>query len=70
MNALIHYCQDRNLDQTEVMNALQDRGLISDNAVLMEEVAPKDCARAVEWLRIRAIRMLHSGNSGETTVIQ
>lgn len=41
----------RKLPIAEVLNALQDHGIISDLCVTAQDVAPEDEQRALEWLR-------------------
>jgi len=51
MNKLQDYIILHDLSETDVMNRLQDQGVISDLAVRAEDVADKDCDRALLWLR-------------------
>jgi hypothetical protein len=48
MNALQDYIQKNARNETELMNALQDHGIISDNCVTAEEVA--DTSKAIAFL--------------------
>ena len=36
--------------ETTAMNTLQDRGLISDNCVTLDDIAEADAKRAATWL--------------------
>ena len=38
------------ISETEAMNRLQDRGIISDNVIDIEHVAQADQSRAIQWL--------------------
>jgi len=38
------------ISETEAMNRLQDRGVISDNVIDIEHVAKADQIRAIQWL--------------------
>ena len=38
------------ISETEAMNRLQDRGIISDNVIDIENVAKADQIRAIQWL--------------------
>ena len=49
MNALQLYIRKMNLNECQVMNLLQDHGIISDNCVNAADVASEDCGRAVEF---------------------
>lgn len=50
MNALRDYIEAFRLDETAVLNLLQDHGIISDECVLAEEVG--DSGKAVSWLEL------------------
>jgi len=50
MNALRDYIEAFKLDETAVLNLLQDHGVISDECVLAEEVG--DAGKAVAWLEL------------------
>lgn len=51
MNSLTEFVIKYDMRPRMVMNILQDKGLVSDNAILLEDVAEKDCAKAIEHLR-------------------
>jgi len=38
------------ISEVEAMNRLQDRGIISDNVIDIENVAKADQIRAIQWL--------------------
>ena len=48
MNALRDYIEAFKLDETSVLNLLQDHGIISDECVLAEEVG--DAGKAISWI--------------------
>lgn len=50
MNALESFLAESGMDETKVMNDLQDAAMISDNAVMACDVANVDCLRAVKFL--------------------
>lgn len=50
MNTLKDYITSRKLDETKILNTLQDHGIVSDNCVTSEEVG--DSGKAVAWLEI------------------
>lgn len=50
MNALTQYIFLNGLDHDRAMNALQDKAVISDNAVTSEDVADVDCQKAIDEL--------------------
>jgi hypothetical protein len=50
MNALRDYIEAFKLNETAVLNLLQDHGIISDECVLAEEVG--DAGKAVAWLEL------------------
>ena len=50
MNTLKDYITSRKLDETKILNTLQDHGIISDNCVTSEEVG--DSGKAVTWLEL------------------
>ena len=43
---------------TEDLNALTDAGIISDNAVAWDDVAPCDQERALKWLAVQKGELL------------
>lgn len=51
MNELEQYIADHGLNAVDTMNKLQDASIISDNAVLAEDVNETDAARAIEFLK-------------------
>lgn len=50
MTKLTEYIMENDLDHDKAMNALQNAGVISDNAVTSEQVADADCQKAIETL--------------------
>lgn len=50
MNSLEIYIREQNLDPGEVMDTLQDHGLISDNCVTPADVFGADNFRAIVFL--------------------
>ena len=50
MNALRDYIEAFKLDETSVLNLLQDHGIIADECVLAEEVG--DSGKAISWLEL------------------
>ncbi len=44
------YIATKNLNETQVMNALQDNGVISDQCVWASDVSETDCAAAIRFL--------------------
>lgn len=50
MNALTQFAQDH--PELEVMNVLQDAGIVSDNCITTEDVAEADVDRAVTYLKL------------------
>jgi hypothetical protein len=51
MNSLIDFVVKYELRAGQSMNILQEKGIISDNAIVLEDVAEADCKRAIEFLR-------------------
>lgn len=52
MTTLLNFIRAHRLKPSEVMNRLQDAGIVSDNCVTVADVAECDQNRAVEWLRL------------------
>ncbi len=50
MNALETFLLESGRDEIECMNLLQDRNIISSEAVWARDVANVDCLRAVKFL--------------------
>lgn len=57
MNTLRDYITAHGLNETKVMNILQDHGIISDECVTAEDCG--DAGRAVTWLHAR-LEELHT----------
>ena len=51
MNTLRDYISAHRLDEIEILNILQDHGIISDECVTAEDCG--DAGRAVTWLHAR-----------------
>lgn len=51
MNALKQWIEDGWHDEVQVMNYLQDNGIVSDNAVYALDVCREDVERALTILR-------------------
>lgn len=51
MNPLRLYLLIHRIDACAAMNLLQDRGIVSDNAIEAGDVAREDCAAAIEFLK-------------------
>ena len=51
MNTLRDYISAHRLDEIEILNLLQDQGIISDECVTAEDCG--DAGRAVTWLHDR-----------------
>ena len=51
MNTLRDYIAAHRLDETQILNLLQDHGIISDECVTAEDCG--DAGRAVTWLHDR-----------------
>lgn len=51
MNTLWLYIQAMKFDPVECMKRLQDHGIVSDLAVMPEDVAEADCPDAIAFLR-------------------
>lgn len=50
MNKLEEYIFESWSDEIKTMNDLQDRGIVSDNAINAKDVCSKDAERAIEFL--------------------
>jgi hypothetical protein len=50
MNALLTFIRAHRLKPSEVMDRLQDCGVVSDNCVTVADVAEGDQTKAVDWL--------------------
>jgi hypothetical protein len=50
MNTLKNYIAFKKLDETKILNILQDHGIISDNCITPDEVG--DSGKAVAWLEL------------------
>jgi len=50
MNDLQKYIEESWSDEVKTMNDLQDRGIVSDNAVSAKDVCAEDAKKAVEFL--------------------
>lgn len=37
-------------NDTQLLNCLQKHGVVSDNCIVLEDIAARDIAKAVEWL--------------------
>lgn len=53
MNPIIAAARALGISLDEAMNLLQDLGVVADNCVRPEDVAPQDRERAARWLRDR-----------------
>ena len=51
MNALEKYIEDGWHDEDQVMNYLQDAGIVSDNAVCAADVCSEDAEKALTILK-------------------
>ena len=51
MNALKQWIEDGWRDEVEVMNRLQEAGIVSDNAVTALDVCKEDVEKAIRFLR-------------------
>ena len=51
MTSLRHFITHHRLDETAVLNLLQDHGIISDECVSIDDVG--DTGKAVAWLILR-----------------
>lgn len=51
MNSLELYISEHDLNSVDTLNRLQDAGIISDHAVLAEDVNETDAARAIAFLK-------------------
>jgi hypothetical protein len=50
MNDLQKYIEESWSDEVKTMNDLQNRGIVSDNAVIAKDVSSEDAKKAVEFL--------------------
>lgn len=50
MNDLQKYIEESWSDEVKTMNDLQDRGIVSDNAVKAKDVSSEDAKKAVKFL--------------------
>jgi hypothetical protein len=50
MNDLQKYIEESWSDEVKTMNDLQDRGIVSDNAVKPKDVCAEDAKKAVKFL--------------------
>jgi hypothetical protein len=50
MNDLQKYIEESWSDEVKTMNDLQDRGIVSDNAVQAKDVCAEDAKKAVKFL--------------------
>lgn len=55
MTALLNFIRAHRLKPSDVMNRLQDAGIVSDNCVTVADVADGDQTAAVEWLTQNAL---------------
>ena len=51
MTTLTRYLRDYGIDECAAMNALQNHGIVSDECVTADDVAPTDQSRAIAWLK-------------------
>lgn len=49
-NRLEIFCQNNGINSIEAMNALQGAGIVSDNAVILADVAEEDHDVAINFL--------------------
>jgi len=52
VNTLLNFIRASRLKPSEVMNRLQDAGIVADNCVTVADVAEVDQTKAVEWLKL------------------
>lgn len=50
MNLLEKYIQESWSDEVKTMNDLQDRGIVSDNAVMPKDICESDAIKAINFL--------------------
>lgn len=50
MNALESFIHNNGLDPVETLNLLTDANIVSDNAILPDDVDETDASKAVEFL--------------------
>jgi hypothetical protein len=50
MNDLQKYIEESWSDEVKTMNDLQNRGIVSDNAVMAKDVCAEDAEKAVKFL--------------------
>jgi hypothetical protein len=50
MNDLQKYIEESWSDEVKTMNDLQDRGIVSDNALMAKDVCAEDAKKAVKFL--------------------
>ena len=53
MNVLEQFIKDHGLDASKTLDMLQEKGLVSDNAVYAKDVYKGDCELAVAYLQRR-----------------
>ena len=51
MNKLEEYISESWSDEVKTMNDLQDRGIVSDNAILAKDLCESEAEKAVEWIK-------------------
>lgn len=51
MSEIKRLMRELGLNECEIMNQLQDLGLVSDNAVNLEDCYEGDLVKASEWIR-------------------
>jgi hypothetical protein len=52
MTTLLNFIRAHRLKPSEVMDRLQDAGIVSDNCVTVADVAEGDQTKAVDWLNL------------------
>jgi hypothetical protein len=50
MNDLQKYIEESWSDEVKTMNDLQDRGIVSDNALMAKDVCSEDAKKSVKFL--------------------
>jgi hypothetical protein len=51
MNDLQKHIEESWSDEVKTMNDLQEKGIVSDNAIRAEDVCVEDAKKAIEWLK-------------------
>jgi hypothetical protein len=55
MTTLLNFIRAYRLKPSEVMDRLQDAGIVSDNCVTVADVAEADQTKAVDWLKLNPV---------------